>query len=130
MRKSGRKSSHKKRLVVPDPALPDMCFYAIHPEIAEIMKQPLVVAIRRGEMGYYSDHPDKEPWSNVAKLMWNVTMGITDAQCEAMYHGSLYGWGCRAARVKHWEDQFKRHPMVPTPTHLEMWANMPSVKGE
>lgn len=54
-----------------------------------------VIAVRRGETGYY---PIFTPL-NADEL--NAEHGVTSAQREAMYNGSLFGWDTPSADPSH-----------------------------
>lgn len=50
-----------------------------------------VIGVRRGESGYYPIH------TPLSADELNTERGVTPAQCEAMYNGSLFGWDTQSA---------------------------------
>jgi hypothetical protein len=52
---------------------------------------PRIVAVKRGETGYYPI----ETKCTAAEL--NDAIGITHAQAQAMYAGSMFGWDVKGA---------------------------------
>ena len=70
--------------------LPEVCFVHLPGRLPG--KQ--VVAIRRGESGYFETSYDEIDPTKAVSLVehMNRKMGITPAQAEAMLVGSMFGW--------------------------------------
>jgi len=80
--------------------LPEMCFSTL-PGTGEL------ICIKRGETGYYPSDwntPDKDRNAEIANDA-NESLGITQAQRQAMEIGSMMGWGVPGADPKHYEEQ-------------------------
>lgn len=52
-----------------------------------------VIAVRRGESGYYPIH------TSITAAYLNDKLGVTPLQAEAMHHGSMFGWETPGADV-------------------------------
>lgn len=75
--------------------LPSKC-YATLPSTGEL------IIITAGESGYYKlARADGSPCLGAEAIAdadrLNAELGISLAQREAMFHGSMFGWGCKAA---------------------------------
>jgi hypothetical protein len=66
-----------------------------------------LIVIKRGEMGYYPQRPENEPWGaeNVDHI--NEDRGITKAQRSAMEAGSLFGWDVPMADPSRYDEEGK-----------------------
>ena len=54
-----------------------------------------VIGVRRGETGYYPI------WTNLTADELNDANGVTPAQAQAMFNGSLFGWETPGADPNH-----------------------------
>lgn len=63
---------------------------------------PPVIGIKRGHMGFWPISTD----ATADDL--NESMGVSEAQREAMHFGSMFGWGSPGADPKHQEMLLKR----------------------
>lgn len=55
-----------------------------------------IVAVKRGESGYYPIH------TQATADEMNAAAGVTYAQVEAMHAGSMFGWDCKGANPATW----------------------------
>lgn len=76
-----------------DPGLPEVC-YSADAGPGEL------VAIKRGQMGYYPVDTYQEHWQAEAMAAnKNRLLGVTAEQRQAMVIGSMFGWHVPGARV-------------------------------
>jgi len=81
--------------------LPDAC-YAYHESDDKI------VVLMRGERGYFLPGiPFIGTPSHSMAAVLNDGIGVTIAQSEAMFAGSMFGWGCPAANPANYDEAGK-----------------------
>jgi hypothetical protein len=73
--------------------LPEMCVAVLQPE-------NVLIGIKRRQRGYFQmyDGTIKGPAARHVADRMNRALGVTPAQREAMFIGSMMGWECPAAR--------------------------------
>jgi len=90
---------HQKLLTGEPPLLPPLCL-TVEPSSGDLIN------IRRGEMGYYAsswNRPgERESNRRTADIM-NERWGVSKAQEQAMFHGSLFGWHIHAADPRNYD---------------------------
>ena len=71
--------------------LPEMCF-ALNAVTNE------VVVVKRWQVGYYPTREGNLPWYGKETVdAMNEKLGVTKAQAEAMFIGSMFGWDAPGA---------------------------------
>lgn len=77
--------------------LPEMC-WAILDTTNEL------VLVKRGEMGYYPQRKENEPWGVENLDALNERLGVTKAQAQAMKMGSMFGWDVPASNPDNYDE--------------------------
>ena len=80
-------------------SLPEQC-YSVLPDTGEL------IIIKKGESGYYRtdiDMGDKTE-NRVLADEYNIKLGVSKAQEQAMSAGSMFGWAVPAADPKNYDD--------------------------
>ena len=83
-------------------SLPEQC-YSVLPDTGEL------IIIKKGESGYYRtdiDMGDKTE-NRVLADEYNIKLGVSKAQEQAMSAGSMFGWAVPAADLKNYDDNGK-----------------------
>lgn len=83
-------------------SLPEQC-YSVLPDTGEL------IIIKKGESGYYRtdiDMGDKTE-NRVLADEYNIKLGVSKAQEQAMSAGSMFGWAVPAADPKNYDDNGK-----------------------
>ena len=80
--------------------LPDMCYAALRSTIE-------LVIIKKNENGYYPCKNFSGSYEEAKKLaeMYNAKIGLSPAQVEAMFCGSMFGWDNKAADPQSYLDR-------------------------
>jgi len=51
-----------------------------------------LVMLKRGESGYFTQHPENSPWDAENCDTLNERLGVTKTQVSAMKYGSMFGF--------------------------------------
>lgn len=78
--------------------LPEFC-YATLPSNEDEM-----IIVKRGELGYYPIDILSDAYLCSAERN-NELIGVTKAQAEAMFAGSMHGWDCPASNPDNYDEQ-------------------------
>lgn len=89
-----RYSSNYKGGIKMNPKLPDYCY-------STLLTTGETILIKKGESGYYKTIQQK-PADEL-----NALIGVTKAEAEAMYAGSMFGWGTSAANPDNYDENGK-----------------------
>lgn len=83
-----------------DKSLPNVSAYS-HPTTEDL------IFVMKGQSGYWSKSSVGIVDDELTPETWNEAHGVTKAEAEAMFCGSMWGWDCPASKASNYDSDGK-----------------------